>query len=319
VQTAVGTARASNGADLAPGISGVVESVHFMSGLTVAAGTMLLQLRPNDDDAKLQQLQAIAELASVTLHRDLEQLAVHGVAQATVDSDAANLKFAQAQVAAQRAIIAEKTIRAPFAGKLGVRQVDIGQFISAGTTIVTLQQLDPMYVEFYLPQQSVGRIAVDQTVEVTVDAYPDKLFLGRVSSIDAKVNQTSRMLKVQATVANPDGVLLPGMFLSVSVAVGEVQRLVTIPQAAIAYNPYGALVYIVRQSNDDEGHVLYTAEQRFVTTGAARGDRVSSLRGLDPNDVVVTAGQLKLHNNAVVKINNAVQPTDDQAPMPSDQ
>ena len=164
-QTAVGSARASNGADLAAEIGGVVDQIDFESGQNVPAGTVLLRLRPNDDDAKLAQLQASAELAAVTLRRDQLQLAAHGVAQATVDSDAANLKVARAQVAAQQAVMAEKVIRAPFAGRLGVRQVDLGQYIAAGTAIVTLQQLDPMFVDFYLPQQALGQVAVGQKVD----------------------------------------------------------------------------------------------------------------------------------------------------------
>ena len=175
----------------------------------------------------------------MTLQRDQRQLAAHGVAQATVDTDAANLKVARAQVAAQQAVMAEKVVRAPFAGRLGVRQVDLGQYIAAGTTIVTLQQLDPMFVDFYLPQQALGQIAVGQKVEVTADAYPGRIFAGQVSSLNAKIDPTSRMLQVRATMPNADGALLPGMYLSVSVASGAAQSLVTIPQAAVAYNPYG--------------------------------------------------------------------------------
>jgi len=322
-QTAVGSARAFNGADLSAEVGGVVDEIHFESGQLVAAGTVLLRLRPNDDEAKLQQLQANADLAAVTLQRDQRQLQAHGVAQATVDSDAANLKVVRAQVVAQQAVMAEKTIRAPFAGRLGVRQVDLGQYIAAGTMIVTLQQLDPMFVDFYLPQQALGQIAVGQKVEVTADAYPGKVFAGQVSSFNSKVDATSRMLQVRATIPNPDGVLLPGMYLSVSVASGPAQSLVTVPQAAVAYNPYGALVYVMHDEHDAQadaqGPVRHVVKQQFVTAGAARGDQVSILKGLDPHDVVVTAGQLKLHNGAVVKIDNTVQPTDNPAPVPQDQ
>jgi membrane fusion protein (multidrug efflux system) len=312
-QTAVGSARSFRGADLAAEIGGVVDEIDFESGQTVAAGTVLLRLRPNDDDAKLAQLQAAADLDNITLQRDQRQLAAHGVAQATVDSDVANLKVARAQVAAQQAVMAEKVVRAPFAGRLGVRQVDVGQFIAAGTAIVTLQQLDPMFVDFYLPQQALGQIAVGQKVEVTADAYPGRTFAGVVSSLNSKVDASSRMLQVRATVANADGALLPGMYLSVSVASGESRSLVTVPLAAVAFNPYGSLVYVL---HDDKGQ--QTVEQRFVTTGASRGDQVSILKGIGADDVVVTAGQLKLHNGSSVKIDNAVQPTDNPAPVPQD-
>jgi membrane fusion protein, multidrug efflux system len=316
--TAVGSARASNGADLAAEVAGVVDQIDFESGQTVAAGTVLLRLRPNDDDAKLAQLQANADLANVTLQRDEKQLAAHGVAQATVDSDAANLKVARAQVAAQQAVMAEKVVRAPFAGKLGVRQVDLGQFVAAGTAIVTLQQLDPMFVDFYLPQQALGEIAVGQKVEVTADAYPGRTFDGVVSSLNSKVDSSSRMLQVRANVANPDGALLPGMYLSVSVASGAPRSLVTIPLSAVAFNPYGSLVYVLHDEKDAQGKQQQTVKQQFVTTGASRGDQVSILKGVGANDVVVTAGQLKLHNGSVVKIDNAVQPTDNPAPVPQD-
>jgi membrane fusion protein, multidrug efflux system len=313
LQTATGSARASNGADLAAEIGGVIDRIDFKSGQDVAAGTELLRLRPNDDDAKLAQLQASAELGAVTLRRDQLQLAAHGVAQATVDSDAANLKVARAQVVAQQAVMAEKVVRAPFAGRLGVRQVDVGQYIAAGTAIVTLQQLDPMFVDFYLPQQALGQIAVKQKVTVTADAYPGKTFDGVISSLGAKVDSSSRMLQVRASVPNPDGKLLPGMYLSVSVDSGPARSLVTIPAAAVAYNPYGSLVYVLH----DEGG-KQVVKQQFVTTGANRGDQVSILKGINANDVVVTAGQLKLHNGSAVKVDNAVQPTDNPSPVPVD-
>jgi membrane fusion protein (multidrug efflux system) len=318
-QTAVGTARASNGADLAAEIGGVVDQIDFESGQTVQAGTVLLQLRPNDDAAKLLQLQASADLAEITLQRDQKQLAAHGVAQATVDTDVANLKVTRAQVTAQQAVMAEKIVRAPFTGRLGVRQVDLGQFIAAGTTIVTLQQLDPMFVDFYLPQQALGETAVGQTVAVTADAWPGKTFTGKISSLNSKVDPASRMLQVRASVPNPDGALLPGMFVGVSIATGKPQQLVTIPLAAVAFNPYGALVYVVHDQKAANGGDQHVVSQQFVTTGDQRGDQVSIMKGVNANDVVVTAGQLKLHNGALVQIDNAVQPTDNASPRPQDQ
>jgi membrane fusion protein, multidrug efflux system len=284
----------------------------------VAAGTVLSRLRPNDDDARLAQLQASADLASITLQRDQRQLAARGVAQATVDSDAANLKVARGQVDARQAVMAEKVVRAPFAGRLGVRQVDLGQYIAAGTTIVTLQQLDPMFVDFYLPQQALGQIAIGQKVDVSADAYPGRTFEGVVSSLNAKVDPGSRMLQVRARVPNSDGALLPGMYLSVSVDSRKLQSLVTIPLAAVAFNPYGSLVYVLRDEKDAQGRDQQVVKQQFVTTGASRGDQVSILKGITANDVVVTAGQLKLRNGSEVKIDNAVQPTDNPAPMPQD-
>jgi membrane fusion protein, multidrug efflux system len=318
-QTAVGSTRASMGADLAAEIAGVIDQIHFESGQTVPAGTVLLDLRPNDDPAKLAQLQANADLALVALQRDQKQLAAKAIAQATVDSDAANLKVTRALVEAQQAVMAEKVVRAPFAGKLGVRQIDVGQYIAAGTTIVTLQQLDPMFVDFYLPQQAVGQVTVGEAVEVTVDAFPGRTFAGKVASLNSKIDPTSRMLQIRADVANPDGVLLPGLSVNVAVATGEPRPLVTIPSAAVAYNPYGSLVYIIHEQKDAAGNAQLVANQQFVTTGAARGDQVSILKGVNAGDVVVTAGQLKLHNGSIVKIDNAVQPTDNPRPVVQDQ
>lgn len=313
-QTSVGTARASNGADLAAEIAGVVDQIDFDSGQTVKAGTVLLRLRPDDDDAKLAQLQANADLANVTLVRDQRQLAAHAVPQATVDTDAANLKVARAQVAAQQALMAEKVVRAPFSGRLGVRQVDVGQFLAAGTAIVTLQQLDPMFVDFYLPQQALETLSIGQKVEVTADGYPGRIFPGTVTALNSRVDPASRMLQVRASVPNADGALLPGMYLSVAVASGPPRQLVTIPLAAVAFNPYGALVYVLEDKSGQQ-----VVRQQFVTTGDQRGDQVSILKGLNANDTIVTAGQLKLHNGSPVKIDNAVQPTDNPAPKPVDQ
>jgi membrane fusion protein (multidrug efflux system) len=316
--TATGSVRAVNGADLAAEIGGVVDQILFESGQTVPAGTVLVRLRPNDDEAKLAQLQASADLAAVTLARDQKQLAVHGVAQATVDSDAANLKVARAQVAAQQAVMAEKVIRAPFAGRLGVRQVDIGQYIAPGTTVVTLQQLDPMLVDFYLPQQALSEVKPGEKVEVTTDAWPGRIFAGSVSSFNSKVDSSSRMLQVRATIPNADGALLPGMFVNVSAVSGTSQDLVTIPIAAVAFNPYGSLVYVLHDEKDDQGHDQHVVVQQFIKTGDARGDQISVLKGIGPHDTVVTAGQLKLHNKSAVNIDNGVQPTTDAAPAPVD-
>jgi membrane fusion protein (multidrug efflux system) len=317
--SAVGSLRASNGADIAPEIGGVVDAVYFLSGQTVPAGTTLVHLRLNDDSAKLEQFQATAELDAITLQRDQRQFAVKGVARSVVDADMGNLKVARAQVAAQEAVMSEKTIRAPFAGRLGVRQIDLGQYVSPGTTLVTLQALDPMFVDFYLPQRFLGEIKPGGKVTVSVDAYPGRSFTGTVSSVNAKVDSASRMLQVRATVANADGALLPGMFANVSVDTGEPQMLVTIPLTAVAYNPYGSLVYVIQDDAAADGAVQKKAYQHFVTTGAARGDQVSILKGIKADEQVVTAGQMKLHNGAAIEIDNSVSMPDAPTAAPQDQ
>ncbi len=316
---AVGSLRAFNGADIAPEIGGVIDAVNFVSGQTVQAGSILVHLRLNDDSAKLAELQATAELDAITLQRDQRQLAAKGVARSVVDTDIANLKVARAQLAAQQAVINEKTIRAPFAGRLGVRQIDLGQYVAAGTTLVTLQALDPMLVDFYLPQQALDEIKPGGKVTVTVDAYPGKEFTGIIAAVNSKVDSSSRMLQVRATIANPNAALLPGMFANVSVDAGKPQMLVTIPQTAVAYHPYGSLVYVIEDKAGANGRAQKKAFQHFVTTGAARGDQVSILKGLQSDEQVVTAGQMKLHDGAAIKIDNSVSMPDAATAAPRDQ
>ena len=317
---ATGTLRASRGADLAAEVPGIVDAIDFTSGADVASGAVLLRLRPNDDVAKLEQLQAAANLAEITYARDVKQLKAQAVAQSTVDTDAANLRSARAQVAAQQALMDEKIVRAPFAGRLGIRQVDLGQYLPAGTPIVTLQALDPMFLDFFLPQQAVGAVRAGQAVTVRLDAYPGRSFTGTVSAVNARIDATSRMVQVRANLANPDRALLPGMFATVSVDVGSRQQQVTIPATAVTYNPYGSVVYVVRQDGEDAaGHPKLIARQQFVTAGDTRGDQVAIVKGLGAGDVVVTAGQNKLRNNQQVLVDNAVRMPDNPAPTPPDE
>jgi membrane fusion protein (multidrug efflux system) len=318
--SATGTLRASDGAELSAEVAGIVGEIHFTSGQDVDAGTLLLRLRPNDDEAKLQQLQAVAELDQITYDRDLKQLRAQGVSQATVDTDAGNLKNARAQVAAQQALMAEKFVRAPFAGRLGIRQVDLGQYLAAGTTVVTLQALDPIFADFYLPQQALAEIKVGQAVTVRADTYPGRDFPGEIAAINPKVDATSRMVQVRASVKNADRALLPGMYVTVSVDAGAPRRLVTLPQTAIAYNPYGSLVYkVVPDGTDSNGKPRQKVQQEFVTTGDTRGDQVAILKGVADGEEVVGAGQLKLRNNMGVLVNNAVLPPDNPHPKPPEQ
>ncbi len=313
---ALGTARAVRGADLAPQASGVVDKIHIESGTDVAAGTVLLVLKANDDPAKLAQLQAAAELAAITLKRDQEQLAAQAISQATVDTDVSTLKSARAQVEQQQALIEEKTVRAPFAGQLGIRQVDEGQYLAAGTTVVTLQALDPIFIDFYVPQQALSYMKVGQAVSATIDAYAGSTFTGKITSINSKVDSTSRNVQARASFANADRRLVPGMYANVLIDNGDPTEHVTLPQSAITHNPYGDTVYLVQRNGGDKDRPSATALQRFVKVGAARGDQVAVLSGVAAGDEVVTAGQLKLRNGAPVVVNNQVVPTDNPAPSP---
>jgi membrane fusion protein, multidrug efflux system len=314
---ALGTVRAVRGADLAPQAAGVVDTLHIESGTEVPAGTVLLTLKPNDDPAKLAQLEAQAELAAITLKRDQEQLAGQAISQATVDTDVSSLKSARAQVAAQRALIEEKTVRAPFAGRLGIRLVDEGQYLAAGTTVVTLQALDPIFIDFYVPQQALGFMKVAQTVSASVDTYGGSRFAGKIVSINSKVDSSSRNVQVRASFANADRRLIPGMYANVDIDNGSATTQITVPQSAITYNPYGDIVYLVQhKGNDDKGQPQLSVTQRFVQIGETRGDQVAVKSGIVVGDEVVTAGQVKLRNGSPIVINNHLLPTNDPNPSP---
>ena len=314
----------------------MVDKIAFDSGNDVPAGKVLLQLMPNDDYAKLEQLQASAELADQNLKRDREQFAAQAISQATIDTDVSTLKSAKAQVVAQQALIEEKIVKAPFAGRLGIRQVDLGQYLAAGTTVVTLQALDPMLIDFYVPQQALEHLRVGQAAMATVDTYPGESFKGTVESINSKVDNASRNVQVRASFKNADKRLVPGMFATVAIDSGDSSAEITLPQTCITYNPYGDTVYVL--VHNDGGGATDTAakdshakggdtkggdakpndtvEQHFVKLGATRGDQVAILSGINEGDVVVSAGQIKLRNGSPVVVNNTVQPTDDIHPTP---
>ena len=306
---AVGNVRAVRGADLSAETAGIVDATLFQSGADVTAGTVLLRLRLNDEPARLAELRANAELAQVNLTRDTRENQAQAVSHAVVDTDQATLAADRAQVQAEQALIEEKIVRAPFAGRLGVRQVDLGQYLQPGTTIVTLQALDPLYVDFYLPQSDLAALSVGEPVQVTTDAYPGRIFTATVSAVAPKVDQASRTVEVRATLPNTDHALLPGMFASVRLDAGPPVARVTLPQTTIAYATYGSTVFVVGPGQNG-GRI---AHQVLVTTGASRGEQVAILSGLSGGETVVSAGQLKLHDGTPVTVNNAVA-----APMNAD-
>ena len=317
---AVGSLVALRGADISPEVSGIVSAIHFASGQEVETGAPLLDLNADSDIAKLRSLKAAAELAKQTYERDRQQFEIQAISKATLDTDEANLKSAEAQVAEQQALVDKKFIRAPFAGRLGIRAADLGQYLGAGAKIVTLQSLDPIHADFYLPQKSVGEIRVGQKVSVKADAFPNRTFAGEISAIDPKVDLNSRNVQIRATVGNPQHLLLPGMYATVDISVGRPRRLVTLPQTAITFNPYGNVVYLVEEKGKSpEGKPLLFAQQKFVTTGETRGDQIAVLSGIKKGDMVVTTGQIKLRNGTPVVINNSIEPTDNAAPEPKDE
>ena len=318
--SAVGTLSAVRGVDVSSEIVGLVREVNFKSGQDVKAGDVLIQLNADSDIAQLRSFEAAAELAAVVLERDKAQLEAEAVSQAQVDSDTADLKSKRALAAQQAATVAKKTIRAPFAGKLGITTVNPGQFLNPGDKIVTLQTIDPIYIDFYLPQKQIAGLSVGMVVNVGSDAYAGQTFSGKITSISPKIDLATRNVQIQATIANAKRQLLPGMSARVGVDSGEKKRYLTLPQTAITYNPYGSTVFVVKpgEQKDTKVNGGQIVEQVFVTTGETRGDQVAILKGLQQGQEVVSSGQLKLKNGAPVVIDNTVQPANSPNPAPQE-
>ena len=317
---AVGSLIATNGADIAPEVPGLVSRIRFKSGEEVKEGTLLVELDADVDRAQLLALKAAQTLAKKNYERNQELFASHAISQADLDASLAAIDSTDAQVTAQQAVIDKKRIRAPFAGLLGIRAVDLGQYVNPGAKLVTLQQLDPIFVDFFLPQKSMHEIQLGQQVQVASDALPGVPFSGQIAAIDSAVDVGTRNIKVRAEIQNPKHQLLPGMFVTAEIDVGRPEPRVTLPQTAISFNPYGNIVFLVEeQAAGPDGKPKLTAKQKFVTTGDTRGDQIAVLDGLKAGDQVVTAGQLKLRNGTPVVVNNAIQPSNNPAPKPQDQ
>ncbi len=323
---AVGSLRAVRGVEVTTEIAGLVRGLHFKSGDDVKAGSLLVQLNADADLAQLEVLKAAADLAGTTLARDRAELAADAISQAQVDADTADLKSKESQVTGQRATIAKKSIRAPFAGRVGITLVNPGQYLNPGDKVVTLQTLDPIFIDFYLPQQDVGTVALGQSVTVLSDAYPGQTFKGRITAIDPKVDTNTRNVQVEATIGNDRKLLLPGMFGRAAVDAGEKKRYLTLPQTAITYNPYGATVFVAVPTTkapapagkEEKGVPGLEARQVFVTPGPTRGDQVAILKGVDEGALVVTSGQLKLKNGTALRIDNTHAPPNEANPTPQE-
>ena len=343
---AVGTLVAVRGVDVTTEIAGLVRSIEFKSGQDVRTSEVLVRLNDDSDVAQLHSLQAAAELAATVVKRDQAQLEVQAISQAQVDADTADLKSRRALVAQQEATIAKKTIRAPFAGRLGITSVNPGQYVNPGDKIVTLQTIDPIHIDFNLPQKRLENIAVGQVVDVVADGFTGVTFPGRITAINPKVDPSTRNVLIEATLANAKRQLLPGMFADANVEVGDKKRYLTLPQTAITYNPYGSTVFIVRTRREADAAAKAASgaapssasaaasapaaagsaasadslvvQQVFVTTGETRGDQVAILKGLDEGQQVVTSGQLKLKNGTWVVVDNSVLPADNPNPKPQE-
>lgn len=317
---AVGSTRAITGVNVTTDLAGMVQTIYFTPGATVTKGTPLVQLNAGTQIGQLQADEATVKLDEITYNRDKKQLAVGGVSKQQVDTDYQNWQNAIGQAASQKSTVEKLTIRAPFTGRLGISQVNPGQYLNAGDTVTTLQTLNPIYVDFYLPQQTLGQIKLQQAVSVATDAFAKHLFAGKITTINPIVDTETRNVEVEATVSNPDYLLIPGMFTNVTVNTGVQQSYLTVPQTAITYNPFGDLVYIVTEhGKNSDGSPILIANQSFVTTGMTRGDQIAVLTGLKAGETIVSSGQLKLSNGSHITVNNKVQPPDNPHPIVTNQ
>ena len=312
------------GVELSSEVSGLVKEVLFKSGQLVKAGDALIQLNAESELAQYNAAQASADLADIVYQRDKAQLAAQGISQAQVDFDLADLKIKRAQAALQKANLEKKTIKAPFSGKLGITAIVAGQYLNPGDKVVTLQTLNPIFADFFQPQQKISQLRIGQTIELTVDAYPAQKMIGKLTTLNPKVDSNSRNIQIQATFDNPRGELLPGMYAKVNVTLGEAQQFLTLPQTAITYNPYGSTVFVIEEEESKtpegtpDGKKQKVAKQVFVTTGDSRGDQVAILKGLKAGQEVVTSGQLKLKNGTPVLIDNTTIPNNNPNPKPQE-
>ncbi|MCX7126322.1 MAG: efflux RND transporter periplasmic adaptor subunit [Gammaproteobacteria bacterium] len=315
----VGSTRTVKGVNVTTELSGMIVEIDFTPGANVKKGDVLVRLDIAPDVAKLHALEAQATLDKITYDRDKKQYSFGAVSKEQLDTDYANMQSTAANVEEQKATIDKKIIRAPFTGKLGISQVNPGQFIDSGASVVTLQTLDPIYVDFYLPQQEIPDVSVGQTVQVTTDRLPGKIFTGKITTINPIVETDVRNVEVEATLPNPQEILLPGMFTNVGLTVGENKTYITLPVMAVTFNPYGAVVYILKKTTQlHNGKAVWKAEQQFVDAGEARGDQISILKGIKVGDMVVTSGQLKLKNGSLVVIDNSIAPSDNPNPTVKD-
>jgi membrane fusion protein (multidrug efflux system) len=314
--SAIGSLAAVHGVTVSADLPGVVEAISFDSGRTVQAGEVLVRLDTSQEQAQLAAAEAQLELARLNLER-LSGLRDEGiVATAEFDRAAAEHKQAQARVGEIRATIERKTIRAPFAGILGIRQVNLGQYMTGGDPVVPLQSLDPIYANFSVPQQQERRLRVGGEVRVTAEGAGGAAFVGRITAVDSIVDVATRNVRVQATLKNPDGRLRPGMFVETQVSLGTRDSVVALPASAVSYAPYGDSVFVVDELKGADGQGYRGVRQQFVKLGGTRGDQVAVVSGLEAGVEVVSSGAFKLRNGAAVVVNNEVQPGNDPAPKP---
>ncbi len=316
--TAIGSVAAVQGVTVSADLPGTVERIAFESGQQVRQGEVLVALDTRQERAQLAAVEAERDLARRNFERMQGLLDAGAISRAEFDRATADSQATEARVGEIHAAIARKTIRAPFSGVLGLRQVNLGQYLSGGDAIVSLQSLNPIYVNFSVPQQDAVQVQAGREVHVTVPEAARAALAGRVTAIDSIVDEATRNIQVQATFANPSLTLRPGMFVQATLTVGASRSGTTVPATAISYAPYGDSVFVVTDIRNADGGSYRGVSQRFVKTAAARGDQVEILSGVSAGDEVVTSGTFKLRNGVAVLVNNAVQPANEAAPAPED-
>ena len=318
--SSVGNMRAYRGVELSTGVEGLVEQVPVKSGMDVKEGSLLIKLVDAAEVAQLQSLKAQAELAKVINDRDKQQLAIQAISKNVFDTSAADAKSKRALVQQQEALIVKKNLKAPFSGRVGIVTLNPGQYVSPSDKLMTLQTIDPIFIDFTLPQSTVSAIDVGQSIALSTDAYKGVMFAGKITAISPKVDLNTRNIQVEALLANPDKKILPGMFANVNINLGDKVKLLTLPLTAVTYNPYGSTVFIAKKTErlGKDGQPVLEAQQVFVTTGSTRGDQVAITKGLEAGATVVTSGQLKLKNGTPLIINNKVLPANSPNPKPQE-
>jgi membrane fusion protein (multidrug efflux system) len=318
VLKSIGTVAAAQGVTVAADLPGIVSEIAFESGKPVRAGDLLVRLDTRQEKAQLAAAVAQQELARLNLDRFSGLLPKGVVSRAEYDRTVAENKQAVARVAEIQATIERKEIRAPFSGVLGIRQVNLGQYLTGGSPVVALQSMDPIYVNFAVPQQQVGPLGIGGELRVTVEGAQGHEAVGRITALDSVVDEATRNVHIQATFSNPEGRLRPGMFVEAYAKAGEAEQAIALPASAISYAPYGDSVFVVETLRGPKGETYKGVRQHFVKLGSARGDQVAILSGIKAGDEVVSSGVFKLRNGAAVQVNNDVRPANDPAPKPED-
>ena len=300
--TAVGELAAVHQVNVTSDVSGRITEIHFTAGSSVKSGTLLVQLFDAPEQGDLANFKAQATVAQLSLDRAKQLAARQFGPQATVDTAQAAYDQAQAGIAKTQALISQKLVRAPFDGELGVRKAEVGQYLTAGSQIVSLTDLSMLYANFTVTEKDSAALKVGQTVRIKVDAYPGRDFEGKITTIEPQVAADTRNIRVQATIANPDHILKPGMFATTTVVLPEKPPVITVPETAVDYTLYGDSVYLITEKKEDDGKTSLTAVRTFVQTGNRIGGRSEIRKGLKPGDRVVAVGQLKLQSGAAVAI-----------------